>query len=67
MFCSRCQDRGWYWVPNGPDDVDKEPCDCEAGERVFERAREFTKAIIEDQKRRKNERKASADHQAKKA
>jgi hypothetical protein len=30
--CRMCEDHGWYWVPNGPDDCEKEPCDCMAGE-----------------------------------
>lgn len=27
--CKRCKGDGWFWVQNGPDDIDKEPCDCE--------------------------------------
>ena len=27
--CDRCNDKGWFYVPNGPDDVDKEICDCQ--------------------------------------
>ena len=26
--CPVCNGQGWYYTPNGPDDVDKEPCDC---------------------------------------
>jgi hypothetical protein len=26
--CPKCAGEGWYWVPNGPDDCDKELCDC---------------------------------------
>ncbi len=26
--CDYCNGKGWYYVPNGPDDVDKEVCDC---------------------------------------
>jgi len=25
--CRYCVGRGWYWVQNGPDDVEKEPCE----------------------------------------
>ena len=32
MSCDYCNDKGWYWVANGPDDVDKEPCDCAMAE-----------------------------------
>jgi len=31
--CKWCHGKGWYMVPNGPDDVDKEPCEyCDAFE-----------------------------------
>ena len=26
--CRYCHGKGWTWVQNGPDDVDKDPCDC---------------------------------------
>ena len=26
--CKRCEGKGWYMVANGPDDFDKEPCEC---------------------------------------
>jgi len=26
--CKRCGGRGFYMVPDGPDDICKEPCDC---------------------------------------
>jgi len=29
--CPYCNGKGWYWVPNGPDDSDKEPCECQEG------------------------------------
>lgn len=25
--CRRCHGKGWYWVPNGPDDVERELCE----------------------------------------
>lgn len=28
-MCKHCKGKGWYWVQSGPDDYDKEPCDCE--------------------------------------
>lgn len=35
--CKYCDDKGWYWVQNGPDDCDKEPCDmCDAWENIPE-------------------------------
>lgn len=30
--CPRCNGEGWYWIPNGEDDVAKEPCDCDEEE-----------------------------------
>lgn len=28
-----CKGKGWYWVQNGPDDMDKEICDhCDVAE-----------------------------------
>jgi len=34
--CSRCHGKGWYMVPNGPDDCEKEPCEyCNAFEMNF--------------------------------
>ena len=28
--CWLCKGKGWYWANNGPDDIDKEPCEnCE--------------------------------------
>lgn len=30
MKCKYCDGKGFYWVPDGPDDVDREICDeCE--------------------------------------
>ena len=26
--CEYCKGKGWYWVQNGPDYCEKEPCDC---------------------------------------
>ena len=26
--CRYCEGKGWYWVPNGPDDTDREVCEC---------------------------------------
>ena len=32
--CKRCKNQGWYWVANGPDDMDKEPCEyCDSFDR----------------------------------
>jgi hypothetical protein len=35
--CERCDDQGWYYVMNGPDDVDQEPCDCAIAEELIMR------------------------------
>ena len=26
--CEYCNGKGWFYVQNGPDDVDKDPCFC---------------------------------------
>lgn len=38
--CAWCQDTGKVWIPNpmDPTDVDREICDCEAGEELTRRA-----------------------------
>lgn len=49
--CSRCEGKGWFYVPNGPDDVDKEVCDCaevEEGDESY--AREHQNTISENGK-----------------
>ena len=28
MKCFKCEDRGFVCIPDGPDDVTKEPCAC---------------------------------------
>jgi hypothetical protein len=34
--CPRCEGEGYYWAPNGPDDCDKEICDCENGNSLMD-------------------------------
>ena len=36
MICRRCKGKGWYWVQDGEDDVDRELCDCQEGEMFCE-------------------------------
>ena len=35
LKCHRCHGKGWYMIANGPDDCDKEPCDCSIEEEVI--------------------------------
>jgi len=30
--CPYCEGRGWYWVQDGPDDCEKEKCNCKEEE-----------------------------------
>lgn len=31
--CGRCLDKGYVFVPDGPDDFEKDHCDCVTGKR----------------------------------
>lgn len=49
--CSRCHGKGWYMVPNGPDDCEKEPCEyCTAFNENMTSlgAKQKLKQIIQD-------------------
>jgi len=36
MACEHCEGRGWYYKANGPDDIDKEICDCQQQEEEMD-------------------------------
>ena len=44
-MCDYCDGKGFYYVANGPDDSDKEVCDCEAGEMLTKDDPEVEEAI----------------------
>lgn len=50
MNCKYCDGRGWYWVRNGEDDVDREPCECggnEQTQKMHRMKKDFESYLIE--------------------